>query len=71
MIPRHPPTNIDKLDRGNGAAWTNSVKNHIVLNGFDAVLAPVRRPAASWLDVRAPSTAYPAVEIAVVSVMGP
>ena len=64
MLPRLPPPSIAKLDKGDGAEWITQVRNHIVLNGFDAVLAPVRRPPASWLDMPAPSTPYPEVEVA-------
>ena len=64
MLPRPPPVSIVKLDHTNGVTWSNQIKNYIVLNGFDAVLTPVKRPAESWLDVLAPIASYSAGEIA-------
>ena len=52
MLPRPPPAHIAKLTKGNGAYWTNQVRNHIILNGFDVVLAPVRKLPASWPDLK-------------------
>ena len=55
MLPRPPPAHIALLTKANGANWTTQVRNHIILNGFDAVLAPVKELPASWLDSK-PST---------------
>ena len=63
MLPRPPPAHIALLTKKNGADWTNQVRNHIILNGFDAVLAPVRTLPASWLDAK-PSTSYSEAVIA-------
>ena len=62
MLPRPAPTHIAHLTRGNGAYWTNQVRNHIILNGFDAVLAPVRKLPESWLDSK-PGPSYSRGEI--------
>ena len=63
MLPRPAPTHIALLTKGNGANWSNQVRNHIILNGFDAILAPVRKPPASWLDLK-PGPSYSGGEIA-------
>ena len=63
MLPRPAPTHIAHLTRGNGAYWTNQVRNHVILNGFDAVLAPVRKLPESWLDCK-PGPSYSGGEIA-------
>ena len=62
MLPRPAPTHIAHLTRGNGAYWTNQVRNHIILHGFDAVLAPVRKLPESWLDIK-PGPSYSGGEI--------